>query len=71
MYKRQQYPYFDECVLNVLPRSLNFLQMADLLRTCVARREQETNATPPSEPQVLIGEQIRPVLFAAPFRRAG
>jgi hypothetical protein len=62
-----RYPYFDECVLNSIPRSVNFLQLADVTRQCVAEREQQTGSQPPSEPQVLIGDQVRQVLNEAPF----
>lgn len=62
-----RYPYFDECVLTSLPRSVNLLHLADQVRACVTRREGETGSSPPSEPQVLIGDQIRPVLAGLPF----
>jgi Peptidase C13 family len=62
-----RYPYFDDCVLNSLPRSVNMLHLADTTRQCVAEKEQQTGAQPPSEPQVLIGEQIRTTLGALPF----
>lgn len=62
-----RYPYFDACVLESLPRSINFLQLADVTRACVTRREAETGSAPASEPQVLIGDQIRPVLNGLPF----
>jgi hypothetical protein len=62
-----RYPYFDACVLESLPRSVNFLQLADVVRACVARREAETGSSPASEPQVLIGDQIRQTLDQLPF----
>jgi hypothetical protein len=62
-----RYPYFDECVLNSIPGSVNFLQLADVTRQCVAQREQQTGSQPPSEPQVLIGDQVRQVLSQTPF----
>ncbi len=66
-----RYPYFDACVLTSLPRSVNLLHLADEVRACVTRREGETGSSPPSEPQVLIGDQVRPVLAALPFTNAG
>jgi len=62
-----RYPYFDECVLTSLPGSRDLLYLADNVRACVTRREQQTGSTPPSEPQVLIGDQIRPILAGLPF----
>ena len=66
-----RYPYFDECVLSSLPASRDFLYLADNVRACVARREGETGASLPSEPQVVIGDQIRPTLAALPFTAGG
>lgn len=62
-----RYPYFDECVLQSIPQSTDFLGLAQTVTTCVQRREEQEGASPPSEPQVSIGDQIRPVLAAAPF----
>lgn len=62
-----RYPYFDECVLQSIPQSTDFLSLAQTVTTCVQRREEQEGATPPSEPQVSIGDQIRPVLASAVF----
>lgn len=62
-----RYPYFDECVLQSIPQSADLLGLAGTVVGCVQRRERQEGASPPSEPQVFIGDAIRPVLAAAPF----
>ena len=57
-----RYPFFDECFLQSTPISANFQALAKTVQTCVATREQKEGATPPSEPQVWIGPQLRPML---------
>jgi hypothetical protein len=57
-----KYPYFDACMLEALPQAHDFVALAPELQACVARREQEIGASPPSEPQVSIGAQLRFVL---------
>jgi hypothetical protein len=53
--EKNRYPYFDACVLETLPQSRTFPEMADKARACVSRMEQETGMAPPSEPQLAIG----------------
>lgn len=50
-----RYPYFDTCVVQNLPAAHSFPNLTDRVKDCVAKREQETGMTPPSEPQVSIG----------------
>jgi hypothetical protein len=52
------YTYFDGCVLESLPKAGRLDMLAQLARTCVARRETEMGMTPPSEPQVFIGPEM-------------
>jgi hypothetical protein len=63
----ERYPYFDGCVLETLPTAADFAQLATRTRTCVAARERKEGLSPPSEPQVLIGGAIRPMLPLYPF----
>lgn len=65
-----RYPFFDECFLQSAPSSRDFSGLADRVRTCVAEREVLEKVSPPSEPQVFIGAQLRPVLplYAFPAR---
>jgi len=56
------YPYFDACVLQSFPKAHDFAALGPMVQACVARREIETGASPPSEPQLLIGAAIRPIL---------
>lgn len=72
------YPYFDQCFLQSVPRGGDFTALAAVVRACVTRREQETGMSPPSEPQLTIGAQIRPLLplyafapLAEPAARGG
>ncbi len=57
-----KYPYFDDCFLQTTPRAKNFPALATAVQTCVAAREIKEGMTPPSEPQVFIGAQLRPIL---------
>lgn len=53
-----RYPYFDTCVVQNLPAAHDFPALADRVKACVAKREQDTGASPPSEPQVSIGRTV-------------
>lgn len=57
-----KYPYFDTCFLKVLPTVHDFVALGPAVQACVAQREQETGMSPPSEPQVSVGAQVRPML---------
>ncbi len=65
-----RYTYFDGCFLQSMPQAHDFTTLALSTRECVARLEVATHATPPSEPQISIGAQLRPMLplyaFQAP-----
>jgi len=56
------YTFFDQCILESLPKANNFPALADKTKECVAAREKEEGATPPSEPQLYIGSAISPLL---------
>ncbi|MBI3674991.1 MAG: peptidase C13 [Proteobacteria bacterium] len=53
-----RYPYFDACLLDDLPDVHGFPELADRVKDCVTQREQESNVSPPSEPQVSLGDDI-------------
>ena len=57
-----RYPYFDECFLSSIGRSAAFPALAAAVKTCVAEREVKEGASPPSEPQLYVGSELRPVL---------
>lgn len=65
-----RYPYFDDCFLQVSPHARDFPSLATQVQSCVANREIKEGMKPPSEPQVFIGPQLRPILplyaFPAP-----
>ena len=65
-----RYPFFDECFLQSAPSARNFASLAGQIRVCVAEREIKEGIRPPSEPQLFIGPQLRPVLplYAFPVR---
>lgn len=69
-----RYTYFDGCFLQSLPQAHDFTALALATRACVGRLEIATHATPPSEPQISIGAQLRPMLplyaFQPPPARA-
>jgi hypothetical protein len=56
------YTYFDGCVLQALGAVHDFGALGHAVQACVARHEQETHASPPSEPQLAIGAALRPML---------
>ena len=57
-----KYPYFDACMLKVLPPAHDFVAVGPAVQACVAQRETETGMRPPSEPQVYVGAGLRPIL---------
>ena len=67
------YPYFDACFLSALSQVGDFIALGRAVGVCVRDREQEAGLSPPSEPQVWIGPQLRPLLpllsFPAPPSR--
>jgi hypothetical protein len=52
------YTFFDDCFLRALPMAGDFPSLGGLVQQCVAEREQEMKATPPSEPQVSVGPNV-------------
>lgn len=65
-----RYPYFDDCVLKVMPTARDFARLGPDVQACVAERERIEHAAPPSEPQLWIGAQLRPVLPLYAFTRS-
>jgi hypothetical protein len=57
-----KYPYFDTCMLKVLPTAHDFVAVSSAVQACVADKELETGMHPASEPQVYIGAALRPIL---------
>ncbi|MEJ0064365.1 MAG: C13 family peptidase [Caulobacteraceae bacterium] len=57
-----KYPYFDACMLKVLPTAHDFVALGPAVQACVAQRETETGMRPPSEPQFFVGAKLRPIL---------
>jgi hypothetical protein len=57
-----KYPYFDQCVLESMPGVGDFAALGATVQGCVARREIKEGMKPPSEPQLFIGAQLRPLL---------
>ena len=57
-----KYPFFDACVLDQAPAAHTFIELASKVQTCVAVKEREIGARPPSEPQVWIGPGLKPLL---------
>jgi hypothetical protein len=61
-----KYPFFDGCVLESLPQSVDFLGLAARTRACVARREREEEMSPPSDPQISAGPKFPDPHFSPP-----
>ncbi|HET7085087.1 MAG TPA: C13 family peptidase [Rhizomicrobium sp.] len=49
------YTFFDDCFLRAMPMAGDFPGLGGLVQQCVAEREKQMKATPPSEPQVSVG----------------
>lgn len=55
----ERYPYFDDCLISVLPSAVDFAALATAARTCVTVREKRERVSPPSNPQVSMGTEIQ------------
>lgn len=56
------YPFFDDCLLKSSRTARDFITLASAVKACVAQRETAEGMKPPSEPQVWIGGELRPML---------
>ena len=52
------YTFFDDCFLRAMPMAGDFPSLGGLVQQCVAERERQMKATPPSEPQVSVGPGV-------------
>jgi hypothetical protein len=52
-----KHTFFDDCFLQAMPMAGDFPSLGGLVQQCVAMREVQMKATPPSEPQVSVGPQ--------------
>jgi hypothetical protein len=57
-----EYTFFDQCVLQSLSSATTFAVLALRTRACVGAREQKENVSPPSEPQLFVGNRLEPQL---------
>ena len=62
-----RYPYFDACVIQTMPQATDFADLGRRVQACVADREKATGMTPPSEPQLFIGSELKPLIAFYPF----
>jgi len=62
-----RYPFFDGCILSSLARSNDFVSLARDAIACVGEQERAMGMSPPSEPQLFIGDAIAPLLKSAGF----
>ncbi|MFT4250971.1 MAG: C13 family peptidase [Caulobacter sp.] len=65
-----RYPYFDDCFLSEIGKAHDFAALGRAVQACVARKEIDTGARPPSEPQLWIGPELRPLLPLYAFAKA-
>jgi len=61
------YTFFDDCFLRSLDMAGDFPSLGELAQRCVAQREIEMKATPPSDPQISVGPQM---VFTTKWRDA-
>ena len=52
------YTFFDDCFLRAMEIAGDFPGLGAGVQQCVAVREQQMKATPPSEPQVSVGSAV-------------
>jgi hypothetical protein len=57
-----KYPYFDDCFLRSMRGARDFPALGRAVQACVAAKEIETGAEPPSEPQLFVGGGLKPIL---------
>jgi len=57
-----KYPFFDDCFLSSIAGAHDFGGLAGKVQQCVRAREITERMSPPSEPQVWVGAQLRPML---------
>jgi hypothetical protein len=63
-----QYPFFDACMIEELPRAPNFPELSSQVKSCIAAKETAQQFKPPSEPQISIGPQIYNLLIQSRFK---
>lgn len=64
-----KYPFFDDCFLSSMADARDFAKLGGAVKECVRLREIAENMSPPSEPQVWVGGELRPVLPLLAFDR--
>lgn len=57
-----KYPYFDECFLQAISAARDFPALGRAAQGCVAAREIKEGMKPPSEPQMWVGAELKPLL---------
>ena len=62
-----RYPYFDACVIQTMPGASDFADLGRRVQACVADKEKATGMSPPSEPQMFVGSELKPVIAFYPF----
>lgn len=65
----ERYPWFDGCILESLPKAVDFLSLAAEAKACVAMKETEAGVTPASEPQLFVGGEMQMRLPTLRFTR--
>jgi hypothetical protein len=65
-----RYPYFDACMLETLGKATDLNLLGRGVQACVAEKEVATGMTPPSEPQMFVGSQLKPLLPFYPLAPA-
>ena len=63
-----RYPFFDGCVIEALPRTRDFVALANQVKLCVEAREDDEGMRPRSQPQLFVGPdfQLEEPLFVPP-----
>ncbi len=57
-----KYPFFDDCFLSSMASARDFAKLGGAVQECVRLREIAENMSPPSEPQIWVGGELKPLL---------
>lgn len=57
-----KYPFFDDCFLSSMASVRDFAKLGGAVQECVRLREITEKMSPPSEPQIWVGGELRPLL---------
>ena len=58
----EQYNYFDTCTVALMPKAGDFETLGEEAKRCVREREKKEDMSPPSNPQLFVGDKARDLI---------